>query len=328
MLGGLVAAAGVGAVDVGIEIGIAHREVEQLDTAVAQCLAQSNRLGHVGIGRTIVAHAKAVGARIAVIQIHARGNQKIAAAKANRLGHCRAEQSRPVLKATAEFALAGVRAEQFAKQITVTALDISAVKAAFFSQQRALDQLLLHRFQIIIRYDAAVVDGVTCLQRRAMVGDQRRGLAFGLAVAPRVGQLGDDQRLVAVFLEAGRLNSLNQTSKIVCRIFVDVKLSGVGTALLQNGHRLRPHDACTSLGKAVVTAKRQLVGAAVGRAVTALHGLIGNAVGRNLVPHVQRRAQNVRFLCPRQRHIRLGAKRFVLLFIFWNIVCQDRKSVV
>ncbi|MBO5671068.1 MAG: hypothetical protein J6S41_05920 [Clostridia bacterium] len=67
MLGVVVTAARVGTVDVRIEIGIAHGEIEQLDAVVLKLAAQRDRLGVVGLDAAAFLDAKAQGILVAVV---------------------------------------------------------------------------------------------------------------------------------------------------------------------------------------------------------------------------------------------------------------------
>ena len=80
MLVDLITAGGKGAIHVGVEIGVAHGDVENFYAIGMQLLHQPGRFRQIHFRAPAFLHAEAVGVRETVIHVHTGGHDEVAAA--------------------------------------------------------------------------------------------------------------------------------------------------------------------------------------------------------------------------------------------------------
>ena len=212
------------------------------------------------------------------------------------------QQAGTVFQTAAKCALSGVRRQQFAVQIAVTALDIYAVKACALGQFCSLGKLFFQCKQVLIGQDTVGRNRVVALENGVIVRDERCGCALRLGVAARMGGLHDDDGLKTVFTDAGFLDVRDKLLEI-CQVFLmNPQLTRIGASLGNNRNRFRPDESRAALGESVISAQCQCVRASVCRAVAALHRLNGNRVCRRLAADLYRTLQHVQILGQRQGH--------------------------
>ena len=279
MLVGDIVAVIVGAVHMGVLVGVAHGDVDQRDMEFRlQLPDQPDGLGHVGL-QAALPDAEAVGVGEAVIGVEPAGQEELAGGQA-RLGCPVAilQEAGAVLEAAAVFARPGVGAEQLAGQIPVAALHVHAVEARLLAQPRSFRVGLLKAAQIVVGDDAVGGQGGV-LQGRAVVGDHGFRVAVGLGIAAAVGGLHHQHGGVAVLPQAGLADVVREALEFVHVLLGEVQLMGAGTAFRHGGHGLEPDQPRARLGEALITTDGQFARRAALGAVGALHGLEGDAVG-------------------------------------------------
>src|SRR5436309_3139681 len=88
--------------------------------------------------------------------------------------------------------------------------------------------------------------------------------------------------------------SRQQTLKIRNGLLVQMQLTGIGSAIFSDGGGFAPNELGAARAETDISAKRQLVGAAIERAITTLHGLnakrVANSKGSD-VPRPKQRTQ-------------------------------------
>src|SRR5437899_3161205 len=111
-----------------------------------------------------------------------------------------------------------------------------------------------------------------------------------------MGQLHSDNQIVigTEGFAVSQTTSLQQTLKIRSGLLVQMQLTGIGSAIFSDGGGFAPNELGAARAETDISAKRQLVGAAIERAITTLHGLnakrVANSKGSD-VPRPKQRTQ-------------------------------------
>ena len=137
----------------GIDIGVANRNIQKLHSLTDQHSDQLLRFCHVRLSPLAFCDSEPKGIGKAVINIHPAGHNESGLCRA--LGACIGISEKPgtVFKGASVPAGARIRRQQFIIQIPVAALDINSIKSGLLSQQSCLPIDLLQLLQAVISND-------------------------------------------------------------------------------------------------------------------------------------------------------------------------------
>ncbi len=125
------------------------------------------------------------------------------------------------------------------------------------------------------------------------VGDDRRGSAVGLGVAPGVGELRDRDGPVfgAELIGGAAIDGVHHAREVLDGLTPQPELARVGAPAVQDRGGLEPDQACAAASEALVAAEGQRLGAAVGGAIAALDRVDADRVGHAQRSGVLRRCE-------------------------------------
>ena len=182
----------------------------------------------------------------------------------------------------------------------MAAFDVHAVEPGLLRKASHVGEALLVGLQLIVRKDAGGIDG-RILERGIVVGDQRRGHAGGLGIAAGIRRLHQNHGHISVFLQAGFAHFVQQAGEVVHVLVGDHQLMRAGSHLRRGRDGFKPDQTRAAMGEAQVAAARERAGAAVRRAVGALHRLKRDAVRAGYGADRERRKQDGKIVAVRQK---------------------------
>ena len=124
-----------------IEIGVAHRDVNELYARFGELFEQPDRLCRVKSG-AFGMNAEAVGVGQAVMGVEARGDYEAGGAGLYRAGDALPQQPGAVFERAAVAPGAAKGREQLAVEIAVAAFDVHSVKSGAFRKRSRADERL------------------------------------------------------------------------------------------------------------------------------------------------------------------------------------------
>ncbi len=215
-----------GTLDVGIVVGAARGEVDELDVEVLQELEELECLGQIGLHGIILVDAKLIFVRQELREILGHAGTEFAGfgefgirlerddverAEAHAETELRgdgadcggdfADEAGAVLERAAVLTRAGECAEEFMQQVAVAMLDVDEIGAAIGGDLRGLGVVLDETFQVVIGQNLLAAGDVEFLvEDRVMVRNTGLPLLLvvGTAEAAGVGELETDDEVVGL----------------------------------------------------------------------------------------------------------------------------------
>ena len=160
----------------------------------------------------------------------------------------------------------------------MASLDVYAVEPDLRGKPRRIGVAFGERGEGIVGQDAILGERLVALKQRTVLRNQRFGVAVRLGIAPRMGQLTNNQRRVAVLPHGNFPHSVKQFFVCVCVFFGQHHLAGIRPRFGQDCGGFEPDQPGAAVRETVIAADSQLSGRAVPRAVAAFHRLIDDAV--------------------------------------------------
>src|SRR6185312_4521192 len=208
-----------------------------------------------------------------------------------------AKETGAILEASPVAAGAGMGAEKFVAEITVTMLYIDKVETQPARQARGFVKVFNDGFYVRVRQHGKVRRQTQPpIEKRMMVENARLGATVGVwaTVAARIGKLQTDQQ--AVVGAGGQPMLFDQRSAQAGQAFLRVRgrhqLIWIGTPFVGDGHCFSsPNQFRTAAAEALPAPNRVLRWVAVGQSVPALHGMHHDATADFDIVTDQRLAQ-------------------------------------